>query len=93
MLSEFPEEKVASSEETELEEQIVNRSIQEEIEKVNMKTDNKSKVDMTLMNPRVEDKCFYLLHTNVFCLTAERGVVPAKLSLAGMSLRKGLEEV
>ena len=33
------------------------------------------------------------MHTNVFCLTAEGGVVPAELSLARMSLRKGVEEV
>ena len=31
--------------------------------------------------------------SNVFCLTAEGGVVPAELSLARMSLRKGVEEV
>ena len=58
-----------------------------------MKTDIKSKVARALMNQRVEDECFYLLHTNVFCLTAEGGVVPAELSLARMSLRKGVEEV
>ena len=38
-------------------------------------------------------KGFYLLHTNVFCPTAEGGVVPAELSLAKMFLRKGVEEV
>ena len=74
-------------------EQIVNRARQEGVEEENMKTDIKSKVDRSLMNQRVEDECFYLLHTNVFCLTAEGGVVPAELSLARMSLRKGVEEV
>ena len=59
----------------------------------NVKTDIKSNVDSTLMNQMVEDECFYLVHTNVFCLTAEGGVVPAELSLARMSLRKGVEEV
>ena len=70
-------------------EQIVNRARQEGIEQEKMKTDIKSKVARALMNQRVEDECFYLLHTNVFCLTAEGGVVPAELSLARMSLRKG----
>ena len=48
----------------------------------------KSKVDRALMNQKVEDECIFLLHTNVFCLTAKGGVVPAELSLARMSLRK-----
>ena len=74
-------------------EQIVNRARQEGLEEENMKTDIKSKVDRALMNQRLEDECFYLLHTNVFCLTAEGGVVPAELSLARMSLRMGVEEV
>ena len=71
----------------------MNRARQEGIEQENMKTDIKSKVDRALMNQRVEDECFYLLHTNAFCLTAEGGVVPAELSLARMSLRKGADEV
>ena len=52
-----------------------------------MKTDIKSKVDRALMNPKVEDECFYLLHTNVGV------VVPAELILARMFMRKGVEEV
>ena len=74
-------------------EQIVNRARQEGIEQENMKTDIRSKVDRALMNQKVENECFYLLHTNVHCLTAEGGVAPAELSLARMSLRKGVEEV
>ena len=69
------------------------RARQEGIEQEKMKTDIKSKVDRALINQRVEDECLYLLHTNVFCLTAEGGVVPAELSLARMSLMKGVEEV
>ena len=45
------------------------------------------------MNERVEEECLYHLHTNVFSLTAEKGVMPAELSLARMSPRKGVEEV
>ena len=74
-------------------EQIVNRARQEGIEQENMKTDIRSKVDRALMNQKVENECFYLLHTNVHCLTAEGGVAPAELSLTRMSLRKGVEEV
>ena len=67
----------------------------EEMEQENMKTDIKSKLDRPLMNHRVEveDVCFQLLHTSVFCLTAEIGLVPAELNLARMSLRKGAEKV
>ena len=54
-----------------------------------MKTDIKSKVYRALMNQKVENECFY---TNVFCLTAEGGVVPAELSLVRMSLTR-VEEV
>ena len=60
----------------------MNRARQEGIEQEKIKTDIKSKVDRALINQRVEDECFYLLHTNGFCLTAEGGVVPAELSLA-----------
>jgi hypothetical protein len=67
-------------------EQIVNRARQEGIEQENMKTDIKNKVDRALLNQRVEDECFYLMHTNVFCPTADGGVVPAELSLARISL-------
>ena len=42
------------------------------------------------MNQKVENECFY---TNVFCITAEGGVVPAELSLDRMSLTRGVEEV
>ena len=32
------------------------------------------------------------MHTNVFCITPEGGVVPAAMSLARMSLRQGVED-
>ena len=67
-------------------EQIVNRARQKGIEQENRKTNIKSKVDRALMNQKVENECFY---TNVFCITAEGGVVPAELSLDRMSLMKG----
>ena len=69
--------------------QIVNSARQKGIEQENSKTDIKSKVDRALMNQKVENECFY---TNVFCLTAEGGVVPAELSLDRMSLTR-VEEV
>ena len=73
-------------------EQIVSRVRQEGIEQEDMKTHIKTMVDRALMNQRVEDECFNLLHTNVLSLTAEGGgVVPAELSLARMSLRKGVK--
>ena len=72
---------------------LVNRARQEGLKLENMKTDIKSKVDRALMNQQLEDETFYLLHTNVFCLTAEGGVVPAELSLARVSLRQGVEEI
>ena len=73
--------------------QLVNRSRQEGLELENMKIDIKSRVDRALINQHLEDEVFYLLHTNVFCLTAEGGVVPAELSLARVSLRQGVEEI
>ena len=33
------------------------------------------------------------MHTNVFCITPECGVVPAEMSIASMSLRQGVEKV
>ena len=74
-------------------EQIVNRARQEGIEQENMKADINSKVDRAQMNQKVEGECFYIPHTNVFCLPAKGGVVPDDLSLARMTLRKGVEEV
>jgi len=74
-------------------EQLVNRARQEGIEEENMKTDIKTLVDKALMNQTIEDQKFYLLHTNIFCITAEGRVVPAEMSLARISLRKGVEEV
>lgn len=53
----------------------------------------KNKVERALFNERVENEYFYIVHTNVVCLTAMDGVVPAELSLAWMSLRKAVEEV
>jgi len=73
--------------------QLVNRARQEGLELENMKTDIKSRVDKSLMNHQLEETTFYLLQTNVFCLTAEGGVVPAELSLARVSLRHGVEEI
>ena len=58
-----------------------------------MKTDIKTLVDKALMNQTIEDEKFYLLHTNIFCITAEGRVVPAEMSLARISLRKGVEEL
>ena len=74
-------------------EQIVNRgrARQEGIELENMKSDIKAKVDRASMNQKMEEECFYLLHTNVFSITAEGGVVPAEMSLARVSLRQGVE--
>ena len=74
-------------------EQIVNRgrARQEGIELENMKSDIKAKVDRALMNQKMGEECFYLLHTNVFSITTEGGVVPAEMSLARVSLRQGVE--
>ena len=68
-------------------------SIEEGIEEGNMKTDTESKVNSIQLNLTVEDECFYLLHNNVFCLTAREGVMLAELTLARMFLGKGVEEV
>jgi len=73
--------------------QLASRARQQEIELENMKTDIKVRVDKALMMGQLEADSFYLIHTNVFCLTAENGVVPAELSLVRMSLKKGVEEV
>eukprot|EP00092_Neocalanus_flemingeri_P031770 GFUD01034512.1.p1 GENE.GFUD01034512.1~~GFUD01034512.1.p1 ORF type:complete len:131 (-),score=20.69 GFUD01034512.1:166-558(-) len=62
--------------------QLVDRARQEGLELENMKSDIKSRVDRALMIHQLEDETFYLFHTNVFCLTAEGGVVPAELSVA-----------
>ena len=38
----------------------------------------------------LETKMFYLLTTSVFCVTAEKQIVPAELSLARFSLKAGV---
>ena len=73
--------------------QIVNRAMQEGIEKENMKASINSKVDRAQMNQKVEGECFYIPHTNAFCLPANGGEVSDELFLARMTLRKGLEEI
>ena len=67
-------------------EQIVNRARLEVIKLENMETDIKTKVDRAFMNQKMDEEPFYLMHTNVFYITAEEGgVVPAEISLARMS--------
>ena len=58
----------------------------EELKKEKMKRDIKETIEMSCYNNSLESKVFYLLSTSVFCVTCEKQVVPAELSLAKISL-------
>ena len=63
---------------------------EEELKKEKMKRDIKETVEMSVCNNSLDTKVFYLLSTSVFCITCEKQVVPAELSLAKISLGKDL---
>ena len=66
----------------------MNRARLEVIKMENMKTDIRTKVDRAFVNQKMEEESFYLIHTNVFYITAEEGgVVSAEMSMARMSFR------
>ena len=71
---------------------LAKKAEQHKLEIENMKLDVKNMVDEAIGSHQVEDSCYYLIHTNVFCITAEGGVVPAELSLMRISMRNGIEE-
>jgi len=73
--------------------QLVNRAQKEKMEMDAMKAEIKFIIDKAIDNQSLEDTVFYILHTSVFCLTAEGGVVPAELSIARMSLKEGVHEI
>lgn len=58
-----------------------------------MKLDIKEKIQLAKREDRLEDSSFYLLHTNIFCLTSEKEIVPAELSLAKFSLKEGVHSI
>ena len=55
-----------------------------------MKSDIKDLVESALSKGTLDDTVFYVVSTNVFCITAESEAVPAELSLAKVSLRDGV---
>jgi len=58
-----------------------------------MKLDIKEKIELAKREDRLEDSSFYLLHTNIFCFTSEKEIVPAELSLAKFSLKEGVQSI
>ena len=58
-----------------------------------MKLDIKEKIELAKREDRLEDSSFYLLHTNIFCFTSEKEIVPAELSLAKFSLKEGVHSI
>ena len=58
-----------------------------------MKAEIREVVELAKMEDRLEDAPFYIVHTNIFCMTAEKDIVPAELSLAKLSLREGVQSI
>ena len=58
-----------------------------------MKAEIREVVELANMEDRLEDAPFYIVHTNIFCMTAEKDIVPAELSLAKLSLREGVQSI
>ena len=58
-----------------------------------MKLNIKEKIELAKREDRLEDSSFYLLHTNIFCFTSEKEIVPAELSLAKFSLKEGVHSI
>ena len=56
-----------------------------------MKAEIREVVELAKMEDRLEDAPFYIVHTNIFCMTAEKDIVPAELSLAKFSVQAGLQ--
>ena len=58
-----------------------------------MKGDVKDWVETGHQAGTLQDLNFYIIQANVFCLTEEKGVVPAEICLARVSLKDGVQEV
>lgn len=58
-----------------------------------MKLDIKEKIELAKREDRLEDSTFYILHTNIFCFTSEKEIVPAELSLAKFTLKEGVHSI
>jgi len=63
------------------------------LEQREMEEEVRATVELALQCRSLPDQQFYLVQTGVFCLTAEGGVVPAELSIARISLRRGLQDM
>ena len=74
-------------------EQLLTREAQEQAEMLRMKGDVKDWVEMSHQAGTLQDLHFYIIQANVFCLTEEKGVVPAEICLARVSLKDGVQEV
>ena len=74
-------------------EQLLTREAQEQAEAGSMEQEVRGWVEQTCKEGTLGQQQFYIIHANVFCLTEEKGVVPAELCLARVSLAGGVEEM
>jgi len=74
-------------------EQLLTREAQEQAEKLRMQEEIKDWVEDAARSGQLVHSQFHIIQANVFCLTDEKGVVPAEICIARVSLVNGVEEV
>jgi len=72
---------------------LLTREAQEQAEMSLMQEEIKDWVEDAARSGKLPQSHFYIIQANVFCLTDEKGVVPAEIALARVSLANGVEEV
>jgi len=72
---------------------LLTREAQEQAETSKMQEEIRGWVEDGARSGKLAQCQFYIIQANVFCLTDEKGVVPAEISLARVSLANGVEEV
>merc|ERR1719445_261264 len=73
-------------------EQLLTREAQEQAEKLRMEEEIKDWVEDAARSGQLVHRQFHIIQANVFCLTDEKGVVPAEICIARVSLVNGVEE-
>lgn len=72
---------------------LLTREAQEQAETSKMQEEIKDWVEDAARSGKLPHCQFFMIQANVFCMTDEKGVVPAEISLARVSLANGVEEV
>ena len=74
-------------------EQVLSREAQEQVAEERRRGETREWVEERAFRGDLATATFYVIQANVFCLTEEKGVVPAEVCLARVSLQAGVEEV